>query len=111
MGSQTRKRQNPINVWVTLEERGELAARAAAAGLPLSGYLRTAGLQREIRSSADREVALSLIGLHGDLGRIRGLLELCLTEQTLQAPRPGVADLLQELEHLQGEVKRKVRQL
>jgi hypothetical protein len=45
-----RPRGQHIKVWVTLEEKADIADRAAQAGMPESAYLRAVGLTQPVRS-------------------------------------------------------------
>src|SRR5690606_32702135 len=62
-GRGTRPRGMRLEVWVTPEERAEIAARAAEAGLSVSAYLRTAGLNHPVRSVLDLRAVT-------DMGRV-----------------------------------------
>lgn len=79
-GSETRDRIRRMLVAVTPGERAEIERRAALAGMSLSAYLRTAGLNHPIRSVLDYQAALELAKVSGDLGRLGGLLKQWLAE-------------------------------
>lgn len=93
-GPETRDRIRRMLVAVTPGERAEIERRAVLAGMSLSAYLRTAGLNHPIRSMLDYQAALELAKVSGDLGRLGGLLKQWLAE-----PRSVVldADLKQAL--------------
>lgn len=76
-----RDRQRTLRVVVSDDERAEIERLAALAGLSVSAYLRTAGLNHQIRSVLDYAVARELIGAVADLGRFGGLMKLWLSEQ------------------------------
>lgn len=101
----TRPRGARIDVWVTVDERAEIAERATQAGLSLSAYLRVAGLNLPVRSVVDQEAVAGLAKLHADLGRSAGLLKLYLSK-----PRPSgagsseAAALIQALRETQSAV-------
>lgn len=101
----TRPRGSRIDVWVTVDERAEIAERAAQAGLSLSAYLRVAGLNLPVRSVVDQGAVAGLAKLHADLGRSAGLLKLFLSK-----PRPSgagsseAAALILALRETQGAV-------
>jgi hypothetical protein len=101
----TRPRGTRIEVWVTPEERAEVAARAASAGLSLSAYLRAAGLDQRVSSVYDLEAVAALVRVNGDLGRVAGLLKLWLAEKPGHgARRPDVDQLMRDFRALQAEL-------
>jgi hypothetical protein len=67
----TRDRVRRLLVGVTAEERRAIEASAQAVGLPVSAYLRAAGLCQPLVRLADRAVLDLLIHLHGELGHLR----------------------------------------
>lgn len=77
---QTRDRNRPLYVYVTDDERRQIDAKAAAAGMTRSTYLRDVGLGRRIRSVHDREALRLLSKVHGDQGRLGGLLRMYLKD-------------------------------
>lgn len=102
----TRPRRERIEVWVTPDEKAELADRAALGGLSLSAYLRAAGLNHPIRSVADLEAVADLVRVNGDLGRVAGLLKLWLAEKRGQGARPvDVEAMMKDFRILQGQVR------
>ena len=109
---EARDRLKPAKVFVTAAERAEIEARATAAGLSVSSYLRAAGLGHPVRSALDHEAVMALAKVNADQGRLGGLLKLWL------ASRPGegasereVRRLLGDIEALQGELARVAAQL
>lgn len=90
----TRPRAQRIEVWLTLEEREEIAGRAAQSGMSLSAYLRTAGLNHPIRSVYDLKAVAELGKVNGDLGRVAGLLKLWLAEKRGQGARPVIVEAM-----------------
>lgn len=100
-----RPRGRPIDVWVTPEERAEIAERAAQAGLSSSAYLRAAGLNHSIRSVYDLQAVAELGRINGDLGRVAGLLKLWLAEKRGQGAKPvDVERLIADFRALQTEL-------
>ncbi|MGY2210404.1 plasmid mobilization protein [Pseudomonas pergaminensis] len=77
----TRPRNEYIKVFVTEDERAELVARAAQAGMSQSAFLRAVGLNEPIRSVIDLRAVADLGKVNGDLGRVAGLLKLWLAEK------------------------------
>ena len=99
-------RNRPIKVLVSEQERNELLARAQKAGIPISTFLRSAGLGLRPRSALDRAAAMELLKLNGDLGRLGGLLKLWLSE----SGDPQVSDIrsvLQKIDSTMDEIRRK----
>lgn len=76
--TETRDRTNRISVGVTPTERAQIKERAATASMSVSAYLLAAGLAHPIRSTFDHETVRELARLHGDLGRVGGLLKMAL---------------------------------
>ncbi|EKG8784211.1 CopG family transcriptional regulator [Salmonella enterica] len=104
-GRGTRPRRERIEVWVTPDEKAELADRAAQGGLSLSAYLRAAGMNHPIRSVLDLRAVAELGKVNGDLGRVAGLLKLWLAEKRGQGARPvDVEAMMNDFRALQTEL-------
>lgn len=100
-----RPRGTCVYVWVGSDEKAEISARAAAAGLSDSGYLRALGLNHPIRSAVDLDAVADLSKVNGDLGRVAGLLKLWLAERRgVGAPATDVEAMMREFRRLQREV-------
>lgn len=100
----TRPRGGRIDVWVTDEERAEIAERAAGAGLSLSAYLRVAGLNQPVRTVYDLHAVRDLAKVNGDLGRVAGLLKLWLATKRGEGASPvQVEALMLEFRELQAK--------
>ncbi|MEX8139986.1 conjugal transfer protein TraJ [Acinetobacter baumannii] len=100
-----RRQVPPIKVWVTDEEKAEIADRATQAGLSLSNYLLTAGLNQPIRSKVDLVAVADLAKVNGDLGRVAGLLKLWLAEKKGQGARPiDVESMMKDFRALQQQM-------
>ena len=94
-------------MWVTPDERAEIAARAEQAGLSLSAYMRAAGLNHPVRSVLDLKAVADLGRVNGDLGRVAGLLKLWLAEKRGQGASPvDVEALMKDLWAHQAEMHR-----
>lgn len=101
----TRPRGNRVAVWVTDDERDELADRAAQAGMSASAYLRAAGLNHKIRSVYDLTAVADLGKVNGDLGRVAGLLKLWLADHRGFGAKPAeVEKMMNEFRALQAEL-------
>lgn len=99
-----RPRSTCVYVWVSSDEKADIAARAAAAGLSESGYLRALGLNQPIRSAVDLDAVNDLAKVNGDLGRVAGLLKLWLAEKRgVGAPAMDVDVMMREFRRLQRE--------
>lgn len=107
-----RDRKRPLKVVVSDEERAKIAARAGAAGLTVSAYLRTLGVGHQPRSVLDHRAIVALVAVAGDQGRLGGLLKLWLSEKEgVGAPASDVRRLLRQIEGLQEELRGLVRRL
>ncbi len=106
---QTRDRKRPIRVFVNDDERAEIERRAAVAALPLSAYLRAAGLNEPLRPAYDYEAVRELVRVAGDLGRLGGLFKLWLSERRGEgATAAEVNRALHEARGLQDEIRTKL---
>lgn len=100
-----RPRGQHIKVWVTPEEKADIANLAAQAGMAESAYLRAVGLNRPLRSVVDLKAVADLARVNGDLGRVAGLLKLWLAEKRGQGARPvAVESLMIDFRALQTRV-------
>jgi hypothetical protein len=104
-----RDRINHLQVVVNGDERRCIQVRAAAAGLSVSGYLRTAGLNEPIRSAvANHEAIKVLAKLNADLG----LLKLRLADRPDCGAAVGdVRALLDRIGEMQGRLAEIARRL
>ena len=95
----------PLKVFVTDDERERITERAAAAGLSVSAYLRTAGLNHPIQSVLDHAAVMDLAKVNGDQGRLGGLLKLWLVDRPGRGvPEIEVRRLLDRIGELQGKL-------
>lgn len=107
-----RDRQRTLRVVVNDHERERIEALAKMAGLSLSAYLRTAGLNHPIRSTLDYDAIMELIRLHADLGRVGGLLKLWLADRRGDVVSAEMVDAaFEELRELRGMLFRKIDEL
>lgn len=112
LGRETRDRQLPMKTFVSATERAEIEARAEAAGLSVSSYLRAAGLGHPVRSVFDHDAVMALAKVNADQGRLGGLLKLWLSSRSGEgAPETDVRQLLHGIEDLQGALARVVARL
>ncbi|MZH99454.1 plasmid mobilization protein [Dickeya dianthicola] len=104
-----RRQVPPIKVWVTDDEKAELARRADSSGLSCAAFLRAVGLNQPIGSRADLEAVRELVKLNGDLGRVAGLLKLWLAEKRGQGAKPiDVERMMIEFRELQAGIREKM---
>lgn len=101
-----RDRTRPVKAFVTPSERLTIEAKANAAGLSVSAYLRAAALGQRIESALDQRAILDLLKLNGDQGRLGGLLKLWLTSRAGEGEgTTDVRRLLHQIEALQIQLR------
>ena len=86
------------------DEYTRIAERARQAGLTLSAFVRAAAMDHPVRSMLDLEAVGELVKVAGNLGRVGGLLKLCLQEVHDKARQEEIATLLGEIRSLQREI-------
>ena len=95
-----------MKVLVTDRERLEIEARARAASMPPSTYLRTVGLGYRLKSTLDQQQIGTLAKLNADQGRLGGLLKLWISSRPGDgAPVFDVRKLLRQIEETQKRLK------
>ena len=109
MAKETRDRNNPIKVYVSLSERQQIEQNAKACRKAPSSFLRDTGMGAQPKSSFDRDAIHKLVKLHADQGRLGGLLKLWLSEKKGEgADVSDVRSVLQQIESLQMELAKLV---
>lgn len=105
-----RDRKAPLKVYVTPSERQRIQALAKATQKTPSALLRDLALGFEPRSAFDKDAIQAMIKLHGDQGRLGGLLKLWLSGEKYGegASMRDVRSLLRQIESLQIELARMV---
>lgn len=113
-----RKDLPPIKVYVLPEEAENLTTLAAAAGLPVSVYLRKVGLGTPmVTSRLDCERARELVRIGADLNRIGGLLKALLSNDERFSGAYGLTlqratmNMIEDLGVTNAILKEKSRQL
>ena len=105
----TRRTQPAIKVRPFPEERAVLEECAAAARMPLAGFLLAAGLGTTVKSVVDLQHVATLAKAHADMGRLGGLLKLWLSrEGTAGLDHPTKAEirnLLHRIDEAQNTIK------
>ena len=105
-------RSKRLRVQVTEAEHAQIAASAADTRLSVSSYLRALGVGFRPKSTVDHQAVLALVNVHGDQGRLGGLLKLWLSEKPGQgASVVDVRRLLGEIEAAQVELRQLMRRL
>ena len=89
----TRHRDNCIKVYVSDDELSRLTRLAKSANLPLSGYLRAAGLNLSVRSILDIQAVEELAKVNGAIGQLAELLK--------NNPNPDIRRFTKEIRELQ----------
>ena len=81
----TRKGSAPIKVYCLPEERARIEANAASAGVSKSTFLLNVGQGYRVRGIVDYQQVREMARIHGDLGRLGGLLKMWLSNDARAA--------------------------
>ena len=76
-----RNTNSRLKISLNAAERELITAMAMAVRMPVAGFVRAVALGMELRTTMDHQAIRNLIALHGDLGRLGGLLKLWLAER------------------------------
>jgi len=92
---------------VSPEELAAIRAEAARYSLSVPAYLRTLGLGFAPKRTLDQQAIVQLAKLHGDLGRVGGLLKRLLNDPIAagREHHPRLRELLGGLGELQRDIK------
>jgi hypothetical protein len=91
-------------------ERSEINAKAKAAGMTISAYLRAAATNKRILSALDREGLGILSQVHGDQGRLGGLLRMYLKDPDAAGSiARALLDQIKSVQRDLAEAAKKVR--
>lgn len=105
-GPKARRRGKPIEVWVTDGEKAAIRENAVIAGMSMSGYLRSVGLNLRIRSRLDLLAMNDLVKVNGDLGRVAGLLKLWLVSRKGEGTRvANIESMMRDMRALQENMR------
>jgi hypothetical protein len=105
-----RDRTRPLYVYVNGAERSEINAKAKAAGMTISAYLRAAATNKRILSALDREGLGILSQVHGDQGRLGGLLRMYLKDPDAAGSiARALLDQIKSVQRDLAEAAKKVR--
>jgi hypothetical protein len=107
--SASRDRQRPLKVFVDPIERAFILESAQIAGMSVSMYLRTVGMHGRPKNMLDLDAVREIIRVHGDLGRLGGLLKLWLSEQSeVGASSVEVRSVLHKIEPVMLDIRSKI---
>jgi hypothetical protein len=100
-----------LRVPVLPGEELEIKRLAAASGLPVAAYLRELGLNHQVRDMLDNKRVEELARMHGELGRLGGLLKLWLTDdpRTALLGEAALRAVLSRIEKTQDEMHEVMR--
>lgn len=104
-----RDRQRPLKVFVDVSERAFIMESAQIARMSVSMYLRTVGMHGRPKNFLDQDAVREIIRVHGDLGRLGGLLKLWLSEQgDVGASNVEVRSVLHKIEPVMLDIRSKI---
>ena len=106
----TRRESTPVKVWVTPEEKTQIAEKAAAHSMSASRYLRALGLAFPVQSTVDQRAVLDLLKINADLGRLGGLIKMWLTSNESFESQSGLA-MQRKLEGTLNQIRALQKQL
>ena len=103
MGSENRKRKKHIMVRVSIDEWESISAVASQCDMSVPSFLRCLGLGYQPTSTIDHQAVVELANLHGDIGRVGGLLKLWLSneERVGFANHLNIPDIIAQLKETQ----------
>lgn len=119
--SEKRKKGKIIPVRVTPEEQERIETLAGKCSMAPSTYLRTVGLEKNIKSTLDSQVIIELAKLRSETGRLGGLIKAWLSPKEkeigstpagtayLSNNKPELKDLLRALDGLCSQIEDKVK--
>jgi hypothetical protein len=106
------ERTRAIRVYVNDHEHQQIEQYSHALNLSASTYLRQLGLNFKPKAITDLEVVRKLIQIHGDMGRLGGLLKLTIVELRNHKASPAEARaLLSRIEEDRRELTDHMRKL
>jgi hypothetical protein len=105
-----RDRNRAMRIYVTNDERSTIEAQAKAAGMTISAYVRTAAMNKRIRSAHDREALRLLSKVNGDQGRLGGLIRMYLKDPDAAGSiARALLDQIKSVQRDLAEAARKVK--
>ena len=110
--SNPNERTRAIRVYVNDKEHQQIEQYSGTLNLSASTYLRQLGLNCKPKAITDLEAMRKLAHLHGDLGRLGGLLKLTIVEFRNQKISPTDArTILHKIEETRRELAYTMRRL
>lgn len=121
--SEKRKRGKIIPVRVLPEEEERIKDLASQCSMSPSTYLRTAGLNKTIKSTLDSQVIIELAKLRSEVGRLGGLIKAWLSPKEkiigstpegkayLSDNKPALKVLLRDMDLIAAEIENKVKEI
>ncbi|WP_240008349.1 plasmid mobilization protein [Pseudaquidulcibacter saccharophilus] len=106
MKSGTVNREKSLRVYLSDEDRKIIERRADECNLSVSAYLRKSGLGQRTRSALDGAVAMDLLKINGELGRLGGFLKLLISEKN-NVEVSDIHSLLEKIDNTMDEIRRK----
>lgn len=105
-----RDRNRPLNIYVNEGERETINAKADAAGMTVSSYVRTAALNQRIRSVFEQDAIRILSKVNADQGRLGGLLRMYLCDgDAAGSVARALLDQIKSVQRDLAEAARKVK--
>jgi hypothetical protein len=98
-----------ITAYLDPEEYLQVIANSEICGLSISEYIKTSALNTKLTTKLDNKAFLELIKASADLGRLGGLLKLCLSENKLNKITGN--KLLDEIKDLKKVLESKIMAL
>lgn len=113
MGSETRRRTRLVPVRMSDDEYAAILDAANASSLAPSTYMREVALGHRLRATIDQQAIHRLALLHGDLGRVGGLIRMWLAndERVDYARALDIPGASRELHELMAMIADTVREL
>jgi hypothetical protein len=107
-----RNTNSRLKISLNNAEREQITAMALSVRMSVAGFVRAAALGKELRTTMDHQAIRDLIALHGDLGRLGGLLKLWLAERKGEGVEAAKIDTLYaELADLKKVLSTKIEAL
>lgn len=113
MGSESRQKTAHIMVRVSPDEKLEIKRIASQCDLKPAAYLRELGLGYVPKSTIDAQAVEKLAHLHGDIGRVGGLLKMWLSDNSKSnfGRHLNIPEMVDRLSDLQKEIGETVKKL
>ena len=111
MKSEQRQRTKHIMVRVSPEELETIQAGAKQCDMSAPAFLRSLGQGYQPSSNVDHQAVIELAKLHGDVGRVGGLLKVWLSNEERMGfgQHLNIPELIKELRSLQELIADQVK--